>query len=80
MSLYYDKRQTGSRGRALRVAIPELALEAGFRLEPTPTMPDVGEAVDNNSTADSTLVFWDRSKEKTNDILTLKKAALNLCS
>ena len=63
MSLYYDKRQTGSRGRALRVAIPELGLEAGLRLEPTPTMPDVGEAVDNNSTADSTLVFWDRSKE-----------------
>ena len=45
------------------MAIPELGLGAGLRLEPTPSMPDVGEAVDNNSTADSTLVFWDRSKE-----------------
>jgi hypothetical protein len=63
MSLRYDKRSAGSRGRALCVDVPELALKAGDRLEPTPTMPDVAAAVDNNSPADGTLTFWRRSNE-----------------
>ena len=63
MLLRYDKRDTGSRGRALRVGIPELGLRAGDRLEPQPTMPDVGAAVDNNSTTHVRLVFWRCSQE-----------------
>ena len=63
MSLRYDKRDTGSRGRALEVSFPDLGLIAGDRLEPTHRMPDVGAAVDRNSTENVSLVFWRRCFE-----------------
>ena len=42
-ALRYDKRSTGSRGRALIRAVPQLGLEAGDRLEPSDALPDVAD-------------------------------------
>ena len=63
-ALFYDKRKanTASRGRALRVDIPDLQLLAGDRLEPHPKMPDVG-AIDNFKAVPIELLFWRRSCE-----------------
>ena len=41
-SLFYDRRDKGAHGRALRWAIPGTRLQAGDRLEPTPNFPDTG--------------------------------------
>ena len=43
-ALFYDKSKKGSRGRSLRLAVPEVNLLAGDRLEPSPQMPDVSGA------------------------------------
>ena len=62
-ALFYDKRKGthASRGRALRVALPELQLLAGDRLEPHPSMPDVG--VIDHCTVPIELLFWRPSCE-----------------
>jgi hypothetical protein len=39
--LHFDKRADGSRGRSLRRAVPPLLIHD--RLEPNPTLPDVGD-------------------------------------
>jgi hypothetical protein len=59
--LYFDKRTSGSRGRALRVDIPELNLQAGDRLEPSVGCPDTGafEHLD----LPATVVFWRTTDE-----------------
>ena len=63
-ALEYDKRKgsKASRGRALKTDIPELGLLAGDRLEPHPTMPDVG-VIDDFKAVPVTLLFWRRSEE-----------------
>ena len=40
--LRYDKRASGSRGRALTSSLPALGLEAGDRLEPGDSLEDIG--------------------------------------
>ena len=39
--LFYDKREKGFGGRALKAPVPEVFLETGDRLEPSDTLPDV---------------------------------------
>jgi hypothetical protein len=56
MVLDYDKRAAGSKGRALTVDIPELALCKGDRLEPGPSMLDVAGFEDH--VVPFTCVFW----------------------
>ena len=53
----------GSRGRALKVAVPELSLEAGDRLEPSAALADIAdfEAME----LPATVVFWRPSRETT---------------
>jgi hypothetical protein len=60
-SLFYDKRTSGSRGRALRVDIPELNLMAGDRLEPSAGCPDVGAF--EHLSLPATVVFWRHDDE-----------------
>jgi hypothetical protein len=40
--LKYDKRRVGSYGRALVCDVPRFGLRKGDRLEPTASIPDVG--------------------------------------
>jgi hypothetical protein len=56
MALDYDKRVAGSKGRALVMDIPELALCKGDRLEPGPSMLDVAGFED--LVPPFTCVFW----------------------
>jgi hypothetical protein len=63
-ALSYDKRkQGGSRGKALRLNIPELNLLAGDRVEPHPKMPDVGaiDACTSVLLQGLELLFWRQS-------------------
>ena len=56
--LFYDQRKDGSHGRALRGDYPPLRLRAGDRLEPTPTMHDVGQGFDQLATFPAPAMFW----------------------
>ena len=58
-SLFYDKRDKGSHGRALRIDLPDFSLAARDRLEPSPELRDVGQ-LDNvlESGLPITLTFW----------------------
>jgi hypothetical protein len=59
--LRFDKRSAGSKGLALTMAIPALGLEAGDRLEPSPTLPDVCALEDQD--APVAVIFWRVSDE-----------------
>ena len=59
--LYYDKRTYGSRGRALKAAIPALGLKSGNRLEPCPALPDVADF--GKVPLPATVLFWRPSQE-----------------
>ena len=59
--LYYDKRLYGSRGRALKGAIPALQLQAGDRLEPFSGLPDI--AGFEMLPLPATVLFWRPSRE-----------------
>ena len=41
LRVFYDKRSNGNRGRCLKCDIPEFALEAGDRVEPSRTLLDI---------------------------------------
>ena len=58
-SLFYDHRQNGSHGRAMRWGIVGTPIEQGDRLEPTPDMPNVS-TIDSLALAQLPvrLVFW----------------------
>ena len=63
-SLFYDKRKKGSFGRALRVDVAtDPPLLAGYRLEPSPELLDVG-SLDNLTEDDlpTKLTFWNFSQ------------------
>ena len=64
-SLFYDRRQKGGHGRCLRWAIAGSPLRAGDRLEPCPSMPDIG-AVDNLVVGQEGvwLVFWRNTQDR----------------
>jgi len=59
--LRYDKRQAGSHGRALVEGISSLRLAASDRLEPSPTLWDVGEL--ENLETPCSVGFWRPSSE-----------------
>ena len=61
-ALYYDRRDAGSRGRALMYDLPDLELQRGDRLEPPQGLVGVG---DFELAAEFPLpvVFWRRSAE-----------------
>ena len=61
--LFYDKRDVGSKGRALMREYPALGLLAGDRLEATPALLDVAD-FDSVSVFPYDAVFW-RSSEET---------------
>jgi hypothetical protein len=56
--LVYDKRKDGSHGRALNANYGALELLAGDRLEPTPTLMDVGAGFDRISQFPCPVQFW----------------------
>jgi len=60
--LFYDKRSDGGRGRCLKADIPSLALKAGDRLEPSPSLPDVA-SFDGKRVYPFTVTFWRRAAE-----------------
>ena len=59
LRLRYDKSDTGSHGRVLTQSLPTLGLEAGDRLEPSPTLPDVGDL--ENLALPAVITFWRKS-------------------
>lgn len=61
-ALYFDKRKSGSCGRALKRDLPALNLRRHDRLEPTRGVPDVC-AVDGTTNFPLRLVFWRPSEE-----------------
>ena len=64
--LMYDKRQEGSHGRALvSPGVPHLGLRQGDRLEPSPSLMDIGEATFDvlDVTEPVWVVFWRPSAE-----------------
>ena len=60
--LKYDRRQDGSRGRALMQPVQSFGLMAGDRLEPCAWLPDVG-GFDNVATFPYPVLFWRVSAE-----------------
>ena len=60
--LRYDNRKSGSRGRALIRAIPQLGLEAGDRLEPSDALPDVAD-FDNLAYFLVSVTVWSIAKQ-----------------
>ena len=62
--LWYDKRDSGSRGRALRSDVPEANLLKNDRLEPTEFMPDIAD-FDLIDSFPAPVVFWRPSSEST---------------
>ena len=60
--LHYDRRQAGSRGRALTAAMPALGLLAGDRLEPSEELFDVGRLEEVREWP-KRLTFWRSSRE-----------------
>jgi len=61
-SLRYDKRTSGSRGRALVHPIPALNLETGDRLEPSPNLHDVAR-FDSQRECPLVVTRWRRRRE-----------------
>lgn len=61
-NLKFDKRKTGSKGRALVASMPEYGLESGDRLEPHPLCCDVA-SVDNISVFPARILCWKPSAE-----------------
>lgn len=59
--LQFDKRPTGSLGLSLVSGLPEFGLRVGDRLEPSPSLPDVGKLAD--AALPIVLTFWRRSAE-----------------
>lgn len=59
--LRYDKRDSGSHGRALTQNIPSLGLLANDRLEPSPALPNVAGLEELQMPA--TVTFWRPSEE-----------------
>jgi hypothetical protein len=59
-ALFYDKRTNTivQGGRCLRIDLPDLNLNRGDRLEPTPTMVDIGNDFDMLCTFPVTCLFW----------------------
>ena len=55
--LRYDKRPGGSHGRALVEAFPPLHLLAGDRLEPSPSLEDIGR-FDDIASFPARVLFW----------------------
>jgi len=55
-TLHYDKRKQGSLGRALALELPALGLRAGDRLEPSASVPDIGEGFDASNPGSA--IFW----------------------
>lgn len=55
--LVYDKRQTGLKGRGLLEDYPALSLKAGDRLEPSLSVPDIGQ-VESATSFPLELTFW----------------------
>ena len=60
--LRYDKRPSGAKGRALTQPVPRLGLLEKDRLEPSPTLPDVG-CFDNLANFPVEVTFWRQSLE-----------------
>ena len=58
-ALFFDRRDRGAHGRALRFAVAGTTLLPGDRLEPTPTFPDTS-LIDKLTAADLpiNLTFW----------------------
>ena len=61
-TLYYDKRDAGSRGRALMYDLPDLELQRDDSLEPSPRLMDVGD-FELATEFPLPVVFWRRSAE-----------------
>ena len=64
--LRYAKRKQGDRGRVLIRDAPALALQAGDRLEPGPTLRDVGpfeQLFDGDQPGPVCITFWRRGDE-----------------
>ena len=61
--LDYDKRENGPRGRALNWPLPDLGLDKGDRLEPSPAMPNIGAGFDMHDIFPVKLLFWRRKNE-----------------
>lgn len=59
--LRYNKTENGCRGRGLIEGVPELSLQAGDRLEPSPQLQDVG--MFDTFVPDREIVFWRRAAE-----------------
>jgi hypothetical protein len=57
--LRYDKSDAGSHGRVLSQSLPTLNLEVGDRLEPSCTLPDVGDL--ENLALPAVIIFWRKS-------------------
>lgn len=55
--LFYDRRDSGSQGRALKEDVPGTPLVKGLRLEPSPCLPDVA-GLDNVCVFPFEAVFW----------------------
>ena len=62
-SLSYDRKPSGSRGRALQVDIPVLGLRKGDRLQPGGDIWDVGQIDIMDPQSACRLLFWRRSAE-----------------
>ena len=60
--LFYDRRQHGNRGRCLMRAMPDLGLEVGDRLVPSPSLEDPGN-FDAVVTFPIEVVFWRQSRD-----------------
>ena len=61
-ALFYDARDDGARGRALRKSFPQVGLKEGYRLEPSVWLPDVAlfEAIEHFPWP---ALFWRRDAE-----------------
>ena len=57
--LRYDKSDDGNRGRVLSQSLPTFGLDTGDRLEPSPTLPDVGNL--ENLALPAVITFWRKS-------------------
>ena len=62
-NLRYDKREHGNHGRCLTAPIHKFGLRIGDRLEPTPTLQDVG-ALCASTVLPIALVFWRTANER----------------
>ena len=63
--LRYDRRDQGSKGRALtrEININGASLKIGDRLEPSYELPDVGKLIDLDPVPPKTIIFWRLANE-----------------